>query len=142
NFNEFALPFTGDPDSYGSTIAAATEAGVDVDPAFSFSDTIPMVAVFSTTAILSYWSTFVGGELRQASTMKTANNMALGGVLGLALVAIFTAIFFRGFGGDFLRAAQANGLPEEIAAPGTPFFYLSSIGVGATIFAVIVFLLY
>ncbi len=142
NFNDFAQPFTGDPDSYGSTISAATQAGIDVSPGFSFADTIPMVAVFSTTAIFSYWSTFVGGELRQASTMKTANNMAFAGVLGLALVALFTAIFFRGYGGDFLRAAQANGLPAEIAAPGTPFFYLSSIGVGATVYAVAVFVLF
>ena len=49
-----------------------SENGVAVDPSFSFSATIPMVAVFATTAIFSYWSTFVGGELRQASTMKTA----------------------------------------------------------------------
>ena len=46
------------------------KAGVAVDPAFSFTATIPMVAVFATTAIFSYWSTFVGGELRQASTMQ------------------------------------------------------------------------
>ena len=82
-----------------------------VDPSFSFSATIPMVAVFATTAIFSYWSTFVGGELRQASTIKTANNMALGGVIPLILVAICTAIFFKTFGGDFLRAANGGGLP-------------------------------
>jgi amino acid transporter len=142
NFNGFADDFTNDPNAYQSTINNAVDAGVAVDPAFSFSNTIPIVAVFATTAIFSYWATFVGGELRQASSIKTANNMAIGGVVPLVVVAIFVAIFFHGYGSDFLRAAQANGLPEEIAAPGTPFFYLSSIGVGSTIYALIVFLLY
>ena len=142
NFNGFSEKFTHDPHSYQSTISAAVKAGVNVSPSFSFSNTIPIVAVFATTAIFSYWASFVGGELRQASSIKTANNMALGGVVPLIVVAIFIAIFFHGYGSDFLRAAQANGLPAGIAAPGTPFFYLSSIGVGSTIYAVLVFLLY
>ena len=142
NFNSFARPYTKNADSYHATISAAVKAGVDVSPGFSFSNTIPIVAVFATTAVFSYWATFVGGELRQASTMKTANNMAIGGIVPLVLVALFTAIFFRGYGGDFLRAAQANGLPDSIKAPGTPFFYLSSVGVGNTLYGVIVFLLY
>ena len=142
NFNGFAQKFTHDPHSYQSTIASAVKAGVNVSPSFSFSNTIPIVAVFATTAIFSYWASFVGGELRQASSIKTANNMALGGIIPLIVVALFIAIFFRGYGSDFLRAAQANGLPKGISAPGTPFFYLSSIGVGNTVYAVLVFVLY
>src|SRR5712691_3432991 len=135
-FNGFANGITGQPDAYAGTIATAAKAGVAVSPAFSFGQTIPIVAVFTTTAIFSYWSTFVGGELRQASTIKTSNNMALGGVIPLALVAIFTVIFFHAFGSDFMRAANGGGLPAKIAVPGTPFFYLSSIAVGSTVFAI------
>jgi basic amino acid/polyamine antiporter, APA family len=141
-FNSFAEDFTGSPDAYAGTIATAVENGVPVDPSFSFSATIPMVAVFATTAIFSYWSTFVGGELRQASTIKTANNMALGGVIPLILVAICTAVFFKTFGGDFLRAANGGGLPEEIQTPGTTFFYLSGISVGSAGYTFLIFLLY
>jgi basic amino acid/polyamine antiporter, APA family len=141
-FNEFAQKVTGTSDAYHGTIATAVKNGVAVHPSFSFSLTIPIVAVFATTAIFSYWSTFVGGELRQASTIKTANNMALGGVIPLALVAIFTWLFFRGFGGDFLRAANGGGLPAKIAVPGTPFFYLTAIAVGSTFFAILIFVLY
>jgi APA family basic amino acid/polyamine antiporter len=141
-FNSFSEGITGQPGAYAGTIATAAKNGVDVSPAFSFGQTLPIIAVFATTAIFSYWSTFVGGELRQASTIKTANNMALGGVIPLALVAIFTALFFHGFGSDFMRAANGGGLPEKIAVPGTPFFYLSSISVGSTFFALLVFVLY
>ncbi len=142
NFNTFAATFTGSSDAYQGTIQAATDAGIDVNPAFSFAATIPIVAVFATTAIFSYWSSMVGGEIRQASTSKLSRNMALGGLIPLAVVAVFTMIFFRGYGTDFLRAAQSNGLPEGIAGPGTSLFYLSSIGVGNVAFAVIVFVLY
>ena len=141
-FNGFAEDFTGSSGAYAGTIATAAEAGVPVDPSFSFSATLPMIAVFATTAIFSYWSTFVGGELRQASTIKTANNMALGGVIPLIVVAICTAIFFKTFGSDFLRAANGGGLPEEIQTPGTTFFYLSGIGVGSAAYTFVIFLLY
>ncbi len=141
-FNDFARPLTGKADTYHDTIATAASNGVAVHPAFSFGATIPIIAVFAATAIFSYWSTFVGGELRQASTIKTANNMALGGVVPLILVAIFAAIFFKTFGGDFMRAAAGGGFPSEIAVPGTPFFYLSSISVGSTVYAIFVFVLF
>jgi amino acid transporter len=141
-FNGFAQGITGKPDAYAGTISTAVKSGVAVHPAFSLGQTLPIVAVFATTAIFSYWSTFVGGELRQASTIKTANNMALGGVVPLILVAIFTAIFFHAFGSDFMRAANGGGLPADIAVPGTPFFYLSSISVGSTFYAILVFALY
>ena len=141
-FNGFAKGITGRPDAYAGTIATAAKHGVAVHPAFSLGHTIPIIAVFATTAIFSYWSTFVGGELRQASTIKTANNMALGGVLPLVLVAIFTLLFFHGFGSDFMRAANGGGLPAKITVPGTPFFYLSSIAVGSTFYAILVFVLY
>jgi basic amino acid/polyamine antiporter, APA family len=141
-FNGFVQGITQSPDAYAGTIATAVKNGVAVSPSFSFSATVPMIAVFATTAIFSYWSTFVGGELRQASTIKTANNMALGGVIPLALVAICTAIFFKTFGSDFLRAANGGGLPEEVATPGTTFFYLSGISVGSTAYTLIIFILY
>src|SRR6185437_10451446 len=114
-FNGFVEDITHKPDAYAGTIAAAVKSGVAVHPSFSFSATIPIIAVFATTAIFSYWSTFVGGELRQASTIKTANNMALGGVIPLALVALFTLFFFKGFGSDFMRAANGGGLPASVS---------------------------
>ena len=141
-FNGFVQDITHKPDAYAGTIATAVKNGVAVHPSFSFSATIPIIAVFATTAIFSYWSTFVGGELRQASTIKTANNMALGGVVPLILVAVCTAIFFKTFGSDFLRAANGGGLPAQVATPGTTFFYLSGISVGSTAYTLIIFILY
>ena len=141
-FNSFAEKFTHNPDAYAATIATAVKNGVVLDTSFSFNATIPMIAVFATTAIFSYWSTFVGGELRQASSIKTANNMAIAGVVPLIIVMICTAVFFKTFGGDFLRAANGGGLPPEITSPGTTFFYLSGISVGNTPYTFLIFILY
>ena len=49
---------------------------------------------FCTFSIFAYWSTFVGGELRQASTIKTADNMAIAAVVGPLVVAVCALVFF------------------------------------------------
>ena len=137
NFNSFAGKYTHQSDTYHGIINAAVKAGVNVSPGFSWSNTIPLIGVFATTAIFSYWSTFVGGELRQASTIKTSNMMALGGLIPLVSVMILIPIFFHSFGEQFMRAANANGLPSQIAVSNTPFFFLASASVGNTVLAVI-----
>ena len=79
NFDSFA-----GPGEYQATIDRAVKAGTQVNPSFSFGQTIILVAGLATVSIYCYWSTFVGGELRQASTLKTANNMARAGLVGLS----------------------------------------------------------
>ena len=79
NFDSFA-----GPGEYQATIDRAVKAGTQVSPSFSFGQTIILVAGLATVSIYCYWSTFVGGELRQASTLKTANNMARAGLVGLS----------------------------------------------------------
>jgi amino acid transporter len=142
NFNNFARPYTHTSDTYGSVIAAAHKNGVNTNPMFSFSSTIPVIGILATTAIFSYWTTFVGGELRQGSSRKTANNMALGGTLSLAAVVVFGFIFFRTFGHSFEIAANSGNMPASIAIANTPFFFLISASLGSTIFAIIVFACY
>ena len=53
-----------------------------------------MVAFVAAFGIYSYFTSFVGGELRQGGTVKTAHRMALGGVLSIASVGIIALIFF------------------------------------------------
>ncbi len=142
NFNNFARPYTHSSNTYGSVISSAHKAGVNTNPPFSFTSTIPVIGILATTAIYCYWSTFVGGELRQGSSRRTANNMALGGTLALAAVVVFGFIFFRTFGHSFEIAANSGNFPSQIAIANTPFFFLISASLGSTIFAVIVFVCY
>jgi APA family basic amino acid/polyamine antiporter len=137
NFNDFARPFTHSPDTYHGVIAAAHKAGVNTNPAFSFKNTIPIMGFFATFSIFSYWSTFVGGEVRQASTMKMANNMAIAGVAGVVVVGVCAAIFFHTFGTPFMIAANGGGFPAQIPAAPT-YFFLMGASVGSTIYAVLI----
>ncbi len=138
NFNSFAQPYTHSSHSYQDVIATAHKGGVNTSPPFSFSNTIPIMGFFATFSIFSYWSTFIGGELRQASSLKTANNMAIAGVGGILIVAVFAAIFFHTFGTPFMIAANGGGMPATLALSAT-YFSLVSASVGNTVLAVILF---
>jgi amino acid transporter len=135
DFNSFAQPFTHNPDSYHQTINTAVKNGVDVNHAFSFTKTIPIVAVIAGISIYAYWSTFFAGELRQGNTMRTANRMGLASVVILSSVFVCVAIFFHSFGQSFLAAAFGGGLPSQLGTSGA-YFVLTSAQVGNTAFAV------
>jgi APA family basic amino acid/polyamine antiporter len=135
DFNSLAKSYTGQPDTYHSTIAAAQKNGVNVHPAFSFTKTIPVIAVIASISIYAYWSTFFAGELRQGNSMKTANRMGAASMAILVSVIVFVAIFFHSFGKDFLTAANGGGLPSQLGTSGA-YFALSSFQVGNTAFAI------
>ncbi len=136
NFNNFARPHTGSTDVYHSAISGAAKAGVNVHPAFSFSNTIPLVGILAIATIYPFISSAYSGELRQARSIRTANTMALAGVAAVAAVALFGAIFLHTFGTSFVSAANSSsGLPSAIAASPTYFFLLSA-SVGSTLVAI------
>ena len=135
HFNTFAQPYTHNPDTYHSTIAAAQKNGVNVHPGFSFTKTIPVIAVIAGISIYAYWSTFFAGELRQGNSMKTANRMGAASVLILISVIVFAAIFFYSFGKPFLTAANGGGLPSELGTSAA-YFFLSAAYVNNTAFAI------
>jgi len=135
DFNSFAQPFTHNADTYHSIISKATQAGVDVSANFSFAKTIPMIAVVAGISIYAYWSTFFAGELRQGNTLRTANRMGLASISILVSVIVFVAIFFHGFGRDFLTAAfSSNGMPSPLPSP-PAYFVLTSMQVDNVVFA-------
>ncbi len=141
NFNDFARPYTHEGNTYAAVLAAARKSHVVLHPSFSFGNTIPIMGFFATFSIFSYWSTFVGGEVRQASSMKMANNMAFAGVIGIVVVAACAAIFFHTFGTPFMIAANGGAFPSQIPAAPT-YFLLMSASVGSTIYAIVITLCY
>ena len=135
NFDGFAKSIGAGNGAYEHTIKTAQAAGTNTSPAFDWGNTIAVMGFFSTFSIFSYWSTFIGGELRQASTMKTANNMAIAAVAGPVVVAVCAAIFFHTFGTAFMIAANGGG-----TSPVAPqYFSLIAASTGSTIIAIILF---
>ena len=139
NFNDFAKPFTHKADTYHDVIATAQKAGVNTDPAFSIKNTFPLIGVLAGFGIYSWWSAFIGGEVRQARTTRNARNMALAGLANLVSVAIFAVVFLHTFGTSFLTAANGGGMPSEIPSP--PFyFFLAAASFGQAWAAVLLVL--
>jgi len=141
SFNSFLRPFTHNANSYQEVLNRAAKAGVNLHPSFSVANSIPIVGFFATFSIYSYWSTFVAGELREASSVKTARNMALAGVACIAVVAAFAAVYFHAFGTSFMIAANGGGMPPQVSTAPT-YFFLMSGAVGNLLFAILIIFSY
>lgn len=138
DFNNFARPHTHLANTYQATIAAANKGGIHTSPGFSFKNTIPMVGIFASFAIYTWFASYAGGELRRARATSQANAMALAGTTAVILVAVFAVVFIHTFGSPFLIAANgATGLPKGIAAAPTYIFLVSAI-YGSTPLAIII----
>jgi basic amino acid/polyamine antiporter, APA family len=138
DFNDFARPHTHLANTYQATIAAADKGGINTHPGFSFGNTIPMVGIFASFAIYSWFAAYAGGELRRARATRQAHMMALAGTTAIVLVAVFAVLFIHTFGSPFMIAANgATGLPHGIAASPTYIFLVSAI-YGSTPLAVII----
>jgi APA family basic amino acid/polyamine antiporter len=145
NFNNFARPFTHNANTYGLIISSAVKTGVHINSGFTWNNTIPVIGVFATFSIFTYFSSFVGGELRQGRSSKTVNMMVLAGVTGVLSIIICAAIFIHTFGANFLDSAfAANTIPASISTSPTYFFLISaSVGsVALTVFLVVTFILF
>lgn len=135
--DEFARSLGVKGDAYAQTIATARKAGIDPDPAFSLSNSLPLVAVFGSFGLYAYMSSYVGGELREGASLKTAHRMAYGALLGLGSIALFIAVFFHSWGRGFVTAAYGGGFPEQFGGVTPTYFVLTSLQLHSTVVTVV-----
>jgi APA family basic amino acid/polyamine antiporter len=136
HFNAFASA-RGVPHAYNTVIANARKSGTVIGAGFSWAKTIPMVGVFASFGLYSWFSSFIGGEIRQASSMKTAHRNGLGALLAMGSIALCVAVMFHSFGQSFLSAVFTSGaLPSRLGS-NPAYFYLTSVQLNSTVVAVI-----
>ncbi len=121
DFNNFAAPYTHNHHAYTDTLANARKGGVNPNAAFSLSKTWPMVGVLGTLIIFTYFSTYVGAELRRGRSTATAHRMALAGIANCTFLAIAVFVFFHTFGKPFVTAAFGGFVPSQ--APILPYYF-------------------
>jgi amino acid transporter len=136
DFNSFARPFTHQANTYAGVLAAGRKAGVQETATLSLAKTLPIVVVFAGFGIYSYIASYVGGELRQGGTMKTAHRMGFGGCLAIISTVLGSYIFFHSWGHDFLAAAYGGGFPASLGSSPV-YFFLTSAQIGSLPVAVI-----
>jgi APA family basic amino acid/polyamine antiporter len=135
-FNDVTNPVTGSSDSYNKVISDATQAGVDVDPSFSLSNTWPTWGATMSLGIWTWLSIYIAGEVRRARTMTQPMVMSAGSVFHVGTGFIMTAIFFAVFGTQFFTAI--NGIVGTDAYPfaSPPYWsFLTSIAGGSSALA-------
>jgi basic amino acid/polyamine antiporter, APA family len=141
DFNSFAQPFTHQSDTYGNVISTASKNGVDPSPPFSLSNTWPVVGVLAGFSIYTYFSSFIGGELREARSVGTATRMGLAGVLNIVGVVVCVVVFFHSFGSEFLTAGFGGGMPASL--PVSPYyFFLAAVIVKSSLLAALLAISY
>jgi len=136
HFHHYANPITGNTDSYHSIITAAQKQGTNVNPGSHFANTWPAYGAVIGFSIYAFYSTHIGGEVRQAKSWRTPIAMVGATAINLILCLVMTAIFFHGFGSKFFAAANAvNGTKAwPFSAP--PFYvFLSSVAGGSAALA-------
>jgi amino acid transporter len=128
-FNDFSQPVTHQADTYHTIITDAHKAGIDTSPPFNLTTTWIASGIVLGQVIYNYLALYVAGEIRKANSFRVTATMVGSLVATCGLLALWTLIFFHGWGRDFLTAINGiNGTPDyPFAAP--PFYvFLAAIG--------------
>lgn len=141
NFNHFAQPITGEPNSYDSLIASAAKEGIDVNPGFSLDNTWPTWAAISSLSLYSWLSIYISGEVRKAKDATQMKIMGLASFVHIGVAVVLAIVFFSTFGHDFFVAVNALNGTESYPFAAPPYYtFLTSIAGGSTILAWFLFL--
>ena len=134
NFNDYAQPYTKNPDSYHMVINEAAKQGFN-SPAvagYSTADTLAAVFVVMTVSIWAWSSAYMSGEMRGASSAKRQLKVMAGsGTSQIIVLLVATMIFLHTTGVNFftsinyLNTIGANPLPS-------PPYYTLLVGMVAT----------
>jgi amino acid transporter len=124
NYNEVLAPTTGHANSYAYLLATAHKQGINLNPGFSFSATIPAFAMVMAYTIYTWCSMFIAGEVRRARSLRHVGLMALPAVVNVGIALIAVAVFYGTIGREFLIAANSLA--------GTPAY-----PIGSTSYAVV-----
>jgi APA family basic amino acid/polyamine antiporter len=140
NFNSFAKPITGQPDSYHHLIATAQKNGVNTHPGFSWSNTWPTWGAIMSLSIWTWMSIYISGEVRRARSWAQPGMMIGASVVHIGIAAILGVLFFWRFGHGFFVAIQAlNGTKDYPFASPPYYVFLTSIAGGSSVIAWILF---
>lgn len=136
NFNGFAQSVTQQPDTYGSLIAAAEDAGINTNPGSSLSNTWPAIGAIMGFGIYSWWSINIAGEIRRARRWSHVVTMVGGAFATMVTLSLFTALFFGVFGDRFFASVNALNGTEAYPFAAPPYYlFLASIAGGSTVLA-------
>jgi amino acid transporter len=144
-YNTFAGQFTGVADSYGSMIQAAKDTGMAVPGGHPMGMTLAAAVVLTGYLANSFWSAYMGGEIKGANSTRRQVGMMLApvAICGILLILAF-ALLVNIVGYDFLSAVNwvANMAPDQYPFPAPPYaqFFIALMANNAVLGFIIAFL--
>jgi amino acid transporter len=135
HINSFSLPFTHTKDTYGSTIAAGSKAGL-VYPSvsgYSFKQTLGAVFVTYGLTVSAYVSTYLAGEMKGAGRRsRQLTGIFTSGIGQGVLLLVCVIVFLHTTGYNFFVAAN-NG---AYGVPVTPYAnFFAGVVAGSSVLA-------
>jgi APA family basic amino acid/polyamine antiporter len=123
SYNDYARPFTKQPDTYHFFIQKAQEAGVSVGGGINWKNTLFASGAFIAFGVWNWYHSIIGGEVRQAGTKKGWYTMIGALFLTFVPLALMTALLYRTVGQGFMTAVNGvSGNPDVYTLPNAPWW--------------------
>ncbi|HMK83141.1 MAG TPA: amino acid permease [Candidatus Bathyarchaeia archaeon] len=125
-FNEFAAPWSSAASPYQAAIDEAARDGFTAAPSGNLWLIVPMIAVASSELLWYFWSSYLGGEVRHANSVKRQSFAMIGSAIlngTLFIVAMWLILKTIGYG--FLAATTFLG-----SSGSTTFPFISQVTSG------------
>ncbi len=125
-FNEFAAPWSSAASPYQAAIDEAARDGFTAVPSGNLWLIVPMIAVASSELLWYFWSSYLGGEVRHANSVKRQSFAMIGSAMlngTLFIVAMWLILKTIGYG--FLAATTFLG-----SSGSTTFPFISQVTSG------------
>ncbi|MFN3309385.1 MAG: APC family permease, partial [Anaerolineales bacterium] len=107
--NAFALASGGTPNFYQTAKEAALAAGIDLNPPFSFFNTLMIAAIAWTSLQWATYSAEQNGEIKDARSFKSQTFILVGSLIVTGILLALLGVAFQRVGGtEFLYIAGAG----------------------------------
>jgi APA family basic amino acid/polyamine antiporter len=124
NFNSVSQPFTHVANTYEYFLAQATKNGLHIDFSNSVGFTIVAFLAIQGLVANSFWSAYVGGEVKWVrGTRRQLTNMLVPVIVTGTLLTIAFALLFDRAGYNFITAANflSSSVPSKYTIPAPPY---------------------
>jgi amino acid transporter len=125
-FNEFAAPWSSAASPYQAAIDEAAHDGFTAVPSGNLWLMVPMIAVASSELLWYFWSSYLGGEVRQANSVRRQSYAMIGSaILNGTFFIVAMWLILKTIGYKFLAATTFLG-----SSGSTTFPFISQVTSG------------
>ncbi|MGA2239924.1 MAG: hypothetical protein ABSG74_12000 [Candidatus Bathyarchaeia archaeon] len=125
-FNQFALPYTKQADSYHYIIQQAAARGMQYPGTYTWPATVSVLPAIMASGMWTWFSVAQTGEVKGAATRRHWYTMILAAVIQYAILIVMVLLIFNTIGEQFISSANFlySTAPDVYAIPVAPMLPL------------------